>query len=208
MANFNANLDLMKLRGAQFVTVEQPETGRKIQCVAVPVEWNDIKVQESRQQAGQWTASLRLNLWQTSERYLAAIRQRALERGEEPRQMPSHTVEVNYSEQFESRAREAAKKRILGEHPEWQSNPDLADPDYNKDLRNAIFDAVRTRIGTAYAQIPRSERQPAAQQPAAPQYGAATAGQWTPPTVDPLTGQPLAAGQSAGYNPEDDDLPF
>jgi hypothetical protein len=115
---------------------------------------------------------------------------------------PSHTVEARFSKEFRERALEAAKKRIIGEHPEWQSNPDLVNPEFNKDLKNAMYDAVRIRLGSVYMQQRRADTQ---QQPA---YGGATAfgGQaqsWTPPQVDPATGQPYG-----GQDAEDDDLPF
>lgn len=198
MANFSGKQNLMAYKGARLLTgIDQQHPQTVFVCI--PVQWNDIELSQDGTRA---QGSIYLE--ETSEKY----RQKCIER----KQMsgddmtgylpPSHTVEARFSKEFRERALEAAKKRIIGEHPEWQSNPDLGNPEFNRDLKNAMYDAVRIRLGSVYMQQRRTDTQ---QQPA---YGGATAfgGQaqsWTPPQVDPVTGQPYG-GQSA----EDDDLPF
>lgn len=184
MASFNKNEDLMKLKGAMLVSINHPMAGGKpVSGVFIPTDWNDIQVRESQRQAGQYSATLRTAMWPASEKYIQAIRENRQQRGEDITnwQPPSHTIEVNYSEEFMARARAAAKKRILAEHPEWQG---YEDETLNQDLRKLITAAVRTNIGTAYAIIPKGDRQAA------------------PANIQQADAQPFApAGES-------DDLPF
>ena len=192
MASFNKNEDLMKLKGAMLVSVNHPMAGGKpVSGVFIPCDWNDIQVRESRQQAGQYSATLRTVMWPAREEYIQKIRENRQQRGEDITtwQPPSHTIEVNYSEEFMARARAAAKKRILAEHPEWQG---YEDESLNTDLRKLITAAVRTNIGTAYAIIPKADRQQAPVQAQAAQG----VQQWTP-GAEP-------------FPPQDqpDDLPF
>jgi hypothetical protein len=100
---------------------------------------------------------------------------------------PSHQMEVSFTQEFRQRALEAARKRLLSEHPEW-TGADLEDPERNTDLRNAMYDAVRCRLGSMYCH----QRQSATPAAAPAAHGAQS---WQ-------EGAPFPAQE------ENDDLPF
>ena len=104
---------------------------------------------------------------------------------------PSHQVEVSFSQEFRQRALEAARKRLLSEHPEW-TGADLEDPERNQDLRNAMYDAVRCRLGSMYCHQKPSNNQ----QAAAPANAQAASGAQSWQEGAPFPAQ------------EEDDLPF
>lgn len=194
--NFSGNLNLLALKGAKvFSGLDQKHPQMNFVCI--PVGYNDIVLSADGKRA-----DVGVYMAETSDKYRQACIQRRQMSGEDMTDYnpPSHTVEVSFSREFRERAMEAARKRIVGEHPEWQTNEDLQKPEFNRDLKNAMYDAVRVRLGSLYARV---RQQQATMQTAAP----AAAGQpsaWQPPQVDPLTGQPV---QSA-YDPTEDDLPF
>jgi hypothetical protein len=102
-------------------------------------------------------------------------------------------MEVSFSPEFRQRALAAACKRLLSEHPEW-TGPDLEDPEHNTDLRNAMYDAVRCRLGSMYCH----QRQGGGQQAAPANATAASGAQgWQPGTDAPFPPQQ-----------DTDDLPF
>lgn len=166
MASFNATIDLMALKGARLLSgIDQKHPGRNYVCI--PVDWSEIKVTENQQMGG-YRANLRVNLWPTSDKFRQACIERRRQRGDDTDDYnpPSHTVEVGYSQDFLDKARAAAKARLLREHPEWDS-----DENFNKDLKNAIFEAVRVRLGTAFTHKPREQSTFTGQAPAAQGLG-------------------------------------
>lgn len=188
MASFNANIDLMQLKGAKLLSgIDQQHSGRNYICI--PVDWSEIKVTENQQQGG-YRANMRINLWPTSDKFRQACIDRKAQRGEDVSDYapPSHTVELNYSKEFLEKAKAAAKARLLKEHPEWVDT----DENFNKDLKNAIYEAVRVRLGTAYANVPKEQRTFTGSAPAAQGYSEYQ--------------QPM---QNDPFGPQDDDdLPF
>ena len=206
MASFFGNENLLAFKGAKLMTGLDEEHP---QClyVCIPVPYNDIQVSRD----GRY-ANAAVFMAETNDKFRQACIQRRQQSGDpmEGYTPPSHQMEVSFSREFRERAMEAARKRILTEHPEWQTNPDLGNPEFNRDLKNLMYDAVRLRLGSMYARIRQqpAQGQPYGASPAAPSYAAAPAATaWAPPQTDPITGQPLADGQG-GYQSEMDDLPF
>lgn len=200
MANFSGTQNLLAFKGSKLMTgIDQQHPD--MVYVVIPVPYNDIQITRD----GTY-ANVSVYMSETGEKFRQACIQRRQQSGDpmEGYTPPSHQAEVSFSKEFRERALAAAKKRILAEHPEWAANPDLQNPDYNRDLKNAMYDAVRIRLGSFYA---RFRQQPAGawQQPAGTQSFSGQAQAWTPPQTDQY-GNPV--GPAGGYSPEDDDLPF
>lgn len=195
MANFSGTENLLAFKGAKVFT-GLDEKRPQMAWVCIPVPFNDIELSAD----GKY-ANVGIFMQETNDKFRQACIQRRQMSGDpmEGYMPPSHQVEVSFSKEFRERAMGAARKRIVSEHPEWQTNEDLQKPEFNKELKNAMYDAVRIRLGSFYARI--RQQQPAASQPVGQQVQ--TAQTWTPPQVDPITGQPVQ-----DYNPADDDLPF
>lgn len=178
MSSFSGSIDLMQCKGARLVSgIDEKHPGRNFVCI--PVEWSEIKVTEDAQNHT-FRASLRVNLWPTSDAFRQACVTRRLQRGEsvEGYNPPSHTMEVGYSEDFRTKAMEAAKKRLLNEHPDWDK-----DEQANKDLRNAMYNAVRVRLGSFYVNIPKQQATFTA---SAPAVGTAISGYQPAQSDDPF----------------------
>ena len=190
MANFSGQLNLLGFKGAKVFTNLDAQHPSQL-YVCIPVGWNDIQLSQD----GKY-ASARVFMAETNDKFRQACIQRKQQSGDDMTgyMPPSHQMEVSFTQEFRQRALEAARKRLLGEHPEW-TGADLEDPERNTDLRNAMYDAVRCRLGSMYCH----QRQSSAAPTAAP--AAATAAQgaqgWTP-----QQGQPFPAQE------ENDDLPF
>lgn len=193
--NFSGTENLLAFKGAKvFTGLDQQRP--QMAWVCIPVPFNDIELSAD----GKY-ANVGIFMQETNDKFRQACIQRRQMSGDpmEGYMPPSHQVEVSFSKEFRERAMEAARKRIVSEHPEWQTNEDLQKPEFNKELKNAMYDAVRIRLGSFYARI--RQQQSAASQPVGQQ--AQTAQTWTPPQVDPITGQTVQ-----GYETAVDDLPF
>lgn len=189
MANFSGSLNLMGFKGARvFTNLDQQHPQMAFVCIPVP--FNDIQLSQD----GRY-ANARVFMAETNDKFRQACIQRKQQSGDDMTGYlpPSHQMEVSFSPEFRQRALEAARKRLVSEHPEW-TGADLEDPERNQDLRNAMYDAVRCRLGSMYCHQ-RPSATPAAAAPAA--TAAQGAQGWTP-----QDGQPFPAQE------ETDDLPF
>ena len=185
MADFSGKQNLLAFKGAKLVTGIDEERPSLV-YVAIPVAWNDIEVSQDGKRAMSG-----IYLSETTDKFRQACRERRQMSGEsmEGYLPPSHTMEVRFDKEFRERALAAACKRLLVEHPEWAGNED---PQQNAELRNAMYDAVRVRLGSLYL----SQRQTQVSNNAQPQFSQAQS---------PQAYQPNA--QSVG-NSYEDDLPF
>lgn len=190
MASFSGNINLLGFKGAKvFSGLDQQHPNQLFVCI--PVGWNDIQLAQD----GKY-ASARVFMAETNDKFRQACIQRKQQSGDDMTgyMPPSHQMEVSFSQEFRQRALEAARKRLLGEHPEWTGS-DLEDPEHNTDLRNAMYDAVRCRLGSMYChQRSGNGQQSAAPANAQPAQGAQG---WQP-------------GGDAPFPPQQDtdDLPF
>lgn len=190
MANFSGNINLLGFKGAKVFTnldAQHPQMA----YVCIPVPYNDIQLSQD----GRY-ANARVFMAETNDKFRQACIQRKQQSGDsmEGYMPPSHQMEVSFSPEFRQRALEAARKRLLSEHPEW-TGADLEDPERNTDLRNTMYDAVRCRLGSMYCH----QRQSAAPATAAPANATAAQGAQG---CTPQQGQPFPAQE------ENDDLPF
>lgn len=191
MSSFSGSVDLMQCKGAVLRSgIDEKHPSRNYVCV--PVEWSEIKVTEDAQ-SHTFRANMRVNLWPVSDAFRQACITRRVQRGDsvEGYNPPSHTMEVGYSEDFRKKAMDAAKKRLLGEHPDWNM-----DEKENKDLRNAMYNAVRVRLGSFYTNVPKPQQTYTATAPAVGQTGG-----YQPSATD----DPFVVASDAGNF---DDLPF
>ncbi len=189
MANFNGTVDLMKLRGAKYLSgIDTANPNRAYICI--PADWNDIKVVADEHSANGYRGPLRLAMYQTNEKYAAACVKAKQDRGDDMTNYnpPSHTCQLRYSAEYIEVLNKAAKKAILDKHLEWNT-PELQDETRNTELKYAMNDMVRLQLGSFYVNHPM-------QQNSAPPMAASVAPNFSQATAP--TGE---------VNPEDD-LPF
>ena len=194
MANFSGTENLLAFKGAKLMTGIDQQHPEMVHVV-IPVPYNDIQLSRD----GSY-ANVGIYMQETGDKFRQACIQRRQQSGDpmDGYTPPSHQAEVSFSKEFRERALASAKKRILAEHKEWVG--DMQNPDFNRDLKNMMYDAVRIRLGSFYARF--------RQQPSAYQQGAqAFSGQaqaWTPPQTDAY-----GTTVSNGYSYQQmDDLPF
>jgi hypothetical protein len=181
-------MNLMGFKGAKvFTNLDQQRP--QMAWVCIPVPYNDIQLSQD----GKY-ANARVFMAETNDKFKQACIQRKQQSGDDMTgyMPPSHQMEVSFSPEFRQRALEAARKRLISEHPEW-TGADLEDPEHNPDLKNAMYDAVRCRLGSMYCH----QKSNSGQQPAPQTAQAAQGAQgWNPNGTDPFPPQ------------ESDDLPF
>lgn len=145
MANFSGNMNLMSFKGARVFT-NLDEKHPEMAFVCIPVPYNDIQLSQD----GKY-ANARVFMAETNDNFRQACIQRKQQSGDDMTgyMPPSHQMEVSFSPEFRLRALEAARKRLVSEHPEW-TGADLENPEHNTDLRKAMYDAVHCRLGSMY----------------------------------------------------------
>ena len=201
MASFNGNIDLLSLNGAQvFTGIDKNKPQRAYVCI--PVDVNEIKVEPSPNNAQRTLAKLHVNIWPLNEQYQAKVRQSALERGDTNVSVPTHEMQVSFTTDYIKMAIDTFPKLVEQvKEANKERNPDIVNQN-PKDETTQLFKAIRSRMNKRLAMLyqPLSNTQPSPyQQPTYAQAGAATG------YVAPAQG---AEPDFAGYNPEDDDLPF
>lgn len=157
MSSFFGSIDLAALKGAKLLS-GLDEKNPKRNYVCIPLDWNEIQVRPDEHALSGYHANMRVNIWAASEKFRQSCIQNRMARGEsmDGYNPPSHNAEVGFSQDFQKRAMESAKKRILAEHPDWNT-VDLQDENINKELRNLIYNAVRIRLGSIYAHVPKGQ---------------------------------------------------
>ena len=192
MANFNGSVDLMKLKGAKFLAGLDSDTPKRA-YICIPVAWNDIKVLNDASSSTGYRSTLRLAMYQTSEKYVKACIEGRQKKGEDVSNYnpPSHTCEIRYSKEFLDKLKEAAKKVVLAENPQYNT-PELQDETKNMELKYKISDLTRIKLGSLYVRQHNTDND-------TPPMAEQAAGTFTPATTSD-------EGEN-GNNPEDD-LPF
>lgn len=193
--NFYGTIDLLKLKGAKLLSgLDEKNPRMNFVCIPI-VNYSGVSLQQGHDGQG-FRAQLQVNLWSLPDSYRQKAIQNRMSRGEDVSTYnpPSHSLEVNYKQDFREKAMEAARKRILREHPDWENNPEHA-----QELKNAVSDAVRIKLGNITASLSSyTQQQPQAPQAAAP---AQAPQDYIPPQCD-------ANGNPMEVNNQDDDLPF
>ncbi len=183
MGNFKGNINLMQLVGAQIVSMEV--NGKSMNCVCIPVAWNDIYLTADRTANQPNGAYLNLRAWATGIKYRQTCEVNNADR--EGYVAPSHQLSVSYSENFQKAANTAAETRLRNDKEFMAKN--LPEEEIKKQALYAVSN--KSRIGTL---TPLERHQPEVYTGQAnPAQGV---GEWTPPVTDEENTQPS------------DDLPF
>ena len=161
MASYNGNIDLLSFNGAQVLKgIEQQSPERVYVCI--PVDVNDIKLEQHPQKPDRTLAKLRINIWPLNENYKNAARRSALERGNTNFVVPTHEMQMSFSTEYikfvvkkfpklVDQVKEANKER----------DPDIVNQD-PADENTHLFKAIRQRLNKRLAMLyqPQPTQQP------------------------------------------------
>ena len=183
MENFKGNINLMQFVGAKVVSMEV--NGALMNCVCIPVVWNDIHVTADKTTNQPNGAYLNIRAWGTAAKFRQACE--ANNTDKEGYVAPSHQLSISYSEKFQKDAVAAAEKRLRKDEEFMAKN--LSEEEIQKQALYAVNN--KSRFGTL---TPLERQQPETYTgQAAPAQGV---GEWTPPTENDENSQQI------------DDLPF
>lgn len=195
---YRFSLDLGKLLGARFVTINNEE-GKPMPGLFIPIGINFIEVKkderaEDKRNLSGIQAFVNFTFWQVGQRLIDAIKSKMLREGTQITTFNVPAYQVNYTLNEEKRAKQRAAlaKKVLKDHPEWATQ---TDEDKTSDLHRAVSVMQPSDLGLAYACEPKNAT--TATPTNAP---VAQTVQGYTPTQDPFE---AAAAQDSG-----DDLPF
>lgn len=200
MARYRFSIDAGTFIGARFLNLTLTDGGKPIPGIFIPAGINGIEVQTDNRDEGKRNPSgIRafLNFQQRicNNKYIEAVKQSLMRKGEEITlyNVPAYQVAYTLPEEKRKPIREALKKRILAEHPEWKDQTDTQ----GTDLSRAISTLMPYQVGDSYLM----EEQNAQQQPrnASAPVSQAVSGYSSPTSndYDPFGGEQAP-----------DDLPF
>lgn len=178
--NNKANIDYLKLMGAQVMTVAI--NGKNMNCVVIPCAWNGIHVTADKETGKPVGAYQNLREWETSAKFKQACVEN--HRDEEGYMAPSHQISVSYPEELETAYKKRIEERLRGDEAFMATNP--TDEDIKKKASYELSN--QTRIGYV---TPLKRAEPAPYAGSAPT--AQNVSNWSP------------ASMEADVN---DDLPF
>lgn len=200
MASFNGNIDLLSLNGAQvFKGIDTKNPERVYVCI--PADLNEIKVEQAPKDPTRTLAKMRVSIWPLNEQYKAKVRQAALERGDSNVTVPTHEMQMSYSVDYIKTVVQKFPKLVEQvKEANKERDPEIANQDPTDESLH-LFKAIRQRMNKRLAMLyqPQPTQPSPYQQTTYAQAGAATG------YVAPAQGE---EPDFAGYNPEDDDLPF
>lgn len=200
MASYSGNIDLLSLSGAQvFKGIDAKNPERAFVCI--PIAANEIKVEAAANNPQRMLAKMRVNIWPLNEQYKNRVRQSAQERGNTNVNVPTHEMQLSFStEHIKTVVKMFPKLVEQVKEANKDRDPDIVNQD-PADESSHLFKAIRQRMNKRLAMLyqPQPTQPSPYQQPTYAQAGAATG------YVAPAQG---AEPDFAGYNPEDDDIPF
>lgn len=161
MASYNGNIDLLSFNGAQVLKgIEQQSPERVYVCI--PVDVNEIKLEQHPQKPDRTLAKLRINIWPLNENYKNAARRSALERGNTNFVVPTHEMQMSFSTEY--------IKFVVQKFPKLVEQVKEANKDRDPDIVNQdpadenthLFKAIRQRMNKRLAMLyqPQSTQQP------------------------------------------------
>ena len=203
MANYNGNIDLLSLNGAQvFKGIDKNNPERVYVCI--PADLNEIKVEQAPQDPTRTLAKMRVNIWPLNEQYKAKVRQVAFERGDSNVTVPTHEMKMSYSLDYIKAVVQKFPKLVEQvKEANKERDPDIVNQDPT-DENTHLFNAIRQRMSKRLAMLyqPQATQQPS---PYATQNvgvaGAAT--NYVAPAE--ASNDPFAGNT---YGADDDALPF
>lgn len=161
MASYNGNIDLLSFNGAQVLKgIEQQSPERVYVCI--PVDVNDIKIEQHPQKPDRTLAKLRINIWPLNENYKNAARRSALERGNTNFVVPTHEMQMSFSTEY--------IKFVVQKFPKLVEQVKEANKERDQDIVNQdptdenthLFKAIRQRLNKRLAMLyqPQPTQQP------------------------------------------------
>lgn len=200
MASYSGNIDLLSLSGAQvYKGIDAKDPERAFVCI--PIAANEIKVEAAANNPQRMLAKMRVNIWPLNEQYKNRVRQSAQERGDTNVNVPTHEMQLSFSTEYIKTVVKMFPKLVEQvKEANKERDPEIVNQDPT-DESSHLFKAIRQRMNKRLAMLyqPQPTQPSPYQQPTYAQAGAATG------YVAPAQG---TESDFAGYNPEDDDLPF
>lgn len=194
MAKYRFSIDLGCFIGVRHISIPVGENGQAIPGIFIPTGINGIDVADDTRGEGRANQSkIRafVNFQQRSlnNKYIQAIKDRLISRGEPvtATNIPAWSVCYSLSEEKRTRIRAALKRKVLAEHPEYNGQEDVK----GTELSAAISRFVPFQMGDSYL-IEESA------QSYTPQYGY--------PAPQQVTGYTPAQMPDPSY--QNEDLPF
>ena len=161
MASYNGNIDLLSLNGAQVLKgIEQQSPERVYVCI--PVDVNEIKLEQHPQKPDRTLAKLRINIWPLNENYKNAARRSALERGNTNFVVPTHEMQMSFSTEYIKFVVQKFPKLVEQvKEANKERDPDIVNQD-PADENTHLFKAIRQRMNKRLAMLyqPQPTQQP------------------------------------------------
>ena len=161
MASYNGNIDLLSFNGAQVLKgIEQQSPERVYVCI--PVDVNEIKLEQHPQKPDRTLAKLRINIWPLNENYKNAARRSALERGNTNFVVPTHEMQMSFSTEYIKFVVQKFPKLVEQvKEANKERDPDIVNQDPT-DENTHLFKAIRQRLNKRLAMLyqPQSTQQP------------------------------------------------
>ena len=176
--NGKSSFDYLKLQGAQVMSVEI--SGKKMNCVVIPVDYNGITVTADKTTGLPNAAFQNCREWETSQKFKDACI--ANNTDKEDYIAPSHSIEVSYPEKLETAYKKRHEELVRKDEKFMATNPteDAIKQEANNRYRRQL------RIGYV-TPLKKAEPQPftgAAQ-------AANSTGAWVPPPAEANPGDDL-----------------
>lgn len=113
--NFKIGTNLMKLPGAQILNITSSDGKNLGPCIVIPAKFNDM-LRTKEDGTVEVAPYLNLRAWSANQSYVnACTRNHAGEQNYVP---PTHTLNVQYSQDFVKLAEASAAKRLRKENPQ------------------------------------------------------------------------------------------
>lgn len=161
MASYNGNIDLLSFNGAQVLKgIEQQSPERVYVCI--PVDVNEIKLEQHPQKPDRTLAKLRINIWPLNENYKNAARRSALERGNTNFVVPTHEMQMSFSTEYIKFVVQKFPKLVEQvKEANQERDPDIVNQD-PADENTHLFKAIRQRMNKRLAMLyqPQTTQQP------------------------------------------------
>ena len=161
MASYNGNIDLLSFNGAQVLKgIDQQSPERVYVCI--PVDVNEIKLEQHPQKPDRTLAKLRINIWPLNENYKNAARRSALERGNTNFVVPTHEMQMSFSTEYIKFVVQKFPKLVEQvKEANKERDPDIVNQDPT-DENTHLFKAIRQRLNKRLAMLyqPQPTQQP------------------------------------------------
>ena len=161
MASYNGNIDLLSFNGAQVLKgIEQQSPERVYVCI--PVDVNEIKLEQHPQKPDRTLAKLRINIWPLNENYKNAARRSALERGNTNFVVPTHEMQMSFSTEYIKFVVQKFPKLVEQvKESNKERDTDIVNQDPS-DENTHLFKAIRQRLNKRLAMLyqPQPTQQP------------------------------------------------